>query len=351
MEIKMKKTLLLAALALSLTGTHAFAQKVRTDFDPDGTVSYALPMTSLSFDVEAVQEKFYAGPYARFAQKYLGIEARLQDEQTYQLASVRITPCIEADQSRRYVATLSSKSAAAFLQLTTQGLVTTKDGSFGESAVWRFPAQTSGDFSELGVGSNLTAEATTLYQGVGKASALNKVAVQQNMVVEKSLEKRAQEAADMIFKLRNTRVQIVTGDTDANYSGEAMAAALAEIARLEKEYMTLFIGYSEFQTQQKHFDVVPLNNERMKVQVVFRLSDEEGLLPADNLGGKPYFIDITPEELATTGDPKNAKGGSAALVYRIPAICSVALSDGTDVLLRSRLPIYQFGVDKTYPLK
>ena len=337
---------------LSLTGTMALGQTVPSAFDPDGTVSYALPMTSLSFDVEAVQEKFYAGPYARFAQKYLGIEARLQDEKTFQLSSVRITPCIEADQSTRYLATLSSKNntASAFLQMTSQGLVATKDGCFGEGAVWRFPVRTSGDFSDKGVGSNLTAEATTLYQGVKQQSAYNKVAIQQNMVIEKSLEKKAQEAAEMIFKLRNTRVQIVTGDTDANYSGEAMAAALAEITRLEKEYMTLFIGYSEFQTQQKHFDVVPLNNERMKVQVVFRLSDEEGLLPADNLGGKPYFVDITPEEIAG-GEGSRSGRGSSSLVYRIPAICTVKLSDGTDILLQTRLPIYQFGVDKTFPLK
>jgi hypothetical protein len=349
----MKKTLLLTALALSLTATAALGQTARADFDPDGTVSYALPLTTLSFDVEAVQEKFYAGPYAKFAQKYLGIDARQQDEKTFQLSSVRITPCIEADQSSRHLVTLSSKngSANAFLQMTSQGLIATKDGSFGEESVWRFPVRTSGDFSDKGVGSNLTAEATTLYQGVREESAYNKVAVQQNMVIEKSLEKKAQEAADMIFKLRKTRVQIVTGDTDANYSGEAMAAALAEITRLEKEYMTLFTGYSEFQTQKKHFDLVPLNNERMKVQVVFRLSDEEGLLPADNMSGKPYFVDIKPEEIAGADLPKAAGKGAAAIVYRIPAICTVALSDGTDILLRSRLPLYQFGVDKTYPIK
>ena len=347
----MKKTLLLTALALSLTATTALGQTARPDFDPDGTVSYALPLTSLSFDVEAVQEKFYAGPYAKFAQKYLGIDVRQQDEKTYQLSSVRITPSIEADQGNRYLATLSSKngSALAFLQMTSQGLVAVKDGGYGEGSVWRFPVRTSGDFSDKGVGSNLTAEATTLYQGVKQESAYNKVAVQQNMVIEKSLEKKAQEAADMIFRLRKTRVQIVTGDTDANYSGEAMAAALAEIARMEKEYMTLFTGYSEFQTQKKHFDLVPLNNERMKVQVVFRLSDEEGLLPADNMSGKPYFVEITPEEIAGSEAPKGKS--ASAIVYRIPAICTVQLSDGTDILLRSRLPIYQFGVDKTYPIK
>jgi hypothetical protein len=352
MEMNMKKLVLLTALALSLTSFPGSAQTAKADFDPDGMVSYALPMTSLGFDVEAVQEKFYAGPYAKFARKYLGIEAREEDEQTYQLASVKITPSIEADQSSRYVVALSSKngSATAFLQMTTQGLISVKDGSFGEAAVWRFPARTSGDFSDKGVGSNLTAEATTLYQGVKRESAYNQVAVQQNMVVEKSLEKKAQEAAEMIFNLRRTRVQIITGDTDANYSGEAMSSALAEIARLEKEYMTLFVGYSEFQTQRKHFDIVPVNNERMKVQVVFRLSDEEGLLPADNLSGKPYFIDITPEGIAA-GEGVRPSKGTAALVYRIPAICQLTLSDGSDILLQSRLPIYQFGVDKTFPIK
>ena len=352
MEINMKRTVLYAAAALLLAGIPAQGQKVRADYEPDGTVSYALPMTSLSFDVEAVQEKFYAGPYARFAQKYLGIEARQEDEKTYQLSSVKITPCIEADQSQRYVVTLAGKSpaAAAFLQMCPQGLIATKDGQFGEESVWRFPVRTVGDFSDKGVNSNLTAEATTLYQNVKQEAAYNKVAVQQSMVVEKSLEKKAQEAAEMIFKLRKTRVQIITGDTDANYSGEAMASALAEISRLEKEYMTLFTGYSEFQTQKKRFDIVPANDQRTKVQVVFRLSDEEGLLPADNLSGKPYFVDIAPPEIAGNEVARSGKG-AAVIVYRIPAICTVQLSDGTDILLQSRLPIYQFGVDKTYPLK
>ncbi len=348
----MKKTMLLTALALSLSSMMAFGQAARPDFDPEGTVSYALPMTSLSFDVEAIQEKFYAGPYARFAQKYLGIEARQQDEKTYQLSSVKIKPCLEADQSNRYLATLSAKngSANAFLQMTSQGLVATQEGHFGQESIWRFPVQTSGDFSDKGVSSNLTAEATTLYQGVKQASAYNKVAIQQDMVVEKSLERKAQEAAEMIFKLRKTRVQIITGDTDANYSGAAMSSALEEISRLEKEYMTLFTGYSEFQTQAKHFEIVPANDERMKVQVVFRLSDEEGLLSADNMSGKPYFVDISPEEIAGNAGSKAGKG-AGTIVYRIPAICSVKLSDGSDVLLTTRLPIYQFGVDKTYPIK
>ena len=347
MEIVMKKAALIVAALLALSYPLS-AQ--RTDLDPDGTVSYALPQTSLTFDVEAVQEKFYAGPYARFAQKYLGAEVRQQDECTYKLSGVKVTPCIEADQSRRYVVTLSSKNASAnaYLQLTSQGLVAASDGSFGNESVWRFPVQTSGDFSDKGVISNYTSESATLYQNVRQEDAISRISVQQDMVVEKSLEKKAQEAADMIFSLRKTRVQIVTGDTDANYSGAAMESALNEISRLEKEYLTLFIGYSEFQTQNKRFDVVPANDGN-NIMVVFRLSDTDGLLPADNMSGKPYFVDIVPQEIASTADGK-AKG-SNGIMYRIPAICNVKLSDGVNVLLQSRLPLYQYGVTKSYPIK
>lgn len=349
MEIKMKKTAILTAALLSMAAIQAMAQGAKADFDPEGTVSYALPQTSLTFDVEAVQEKFYAGPYAKFAQKYLGIDARQQDETTFQLTGVKITPCIEADQSARYTVSLGKGSAAgAYLQMTSQGLITTKDGSFGDESVWRFPVQKTGDFSDKGVSSNFTSESATLYQNVKNESAYNKVSVQQDMVVEKSLDKKAQEAAEMIFSLRKTRVQIITGDTDANYSGEAMSSALNEISRLEKEYMTLFIGYSEFQTQNKRFDIVPQNDPDNRVVVVFRLSDEEGLVPADNMSGKPYFVEITPSEIALTEAKTKA---SNAIIYRIPAICSVKLSDGANIVLQSRLPIYQFGVDKTYPVK
>ena len=36
--------------------------------DPQGFVTYSLPSTTITLDVEAVQEKFYAGPYAKYAE-------------------------------------------------------------------------------------------------------------------------------------------------------------------------------------------------------------------------------------------------------------------------------------------
>ena len=321
--------------------------------DPEGFLTYSLPSTTISLDVEAVQEKFYAGPYARYAEKYLGIKARQNDETTFQLTQIKMTPLPEADQSRRYsVNVKKSQIDATFLKLSSVGLVSFSDANFGDESVWRFPTEGKGDFSGKGVSSNLTSESTTLYRNSKTESAYNKVAVQQNMVVEKSMEQKAAETAEMILRLRKQRLQIVTGDTDATYSGEAMGAAISEITRLEEEYMTLFTGYSEFQTQNMRFEVVPEAGLESQMYVAFRLSDTAGLVPADNLSGKPIVMEITSQPFAEPAVSaellKNQKEVEA--YYRIPAVCTVKLMDGANLLLQSRMPIYQLGRESSLPV-
>lgn len=321
--------------------------------DPEGFLTYSLPSTTISLDVEAVQEKFYAGPYARCAEKYLGIKARQNDETTFQLTQIKMTPLLEADQSRRYsVNVKKSQIDATFLKLSSVGLVSFSDANFGDESVWRFPTEGKGDFSGKGVSSNLTSESTTLYRNSKTESAYNKVAVQQNMVVEKSMEQKAAETAEMILRLRKQRLQIVTGDTDATYSGEAMGAAISEITRLEEEYMTLFTGYSEFQTQNMRFEVVPEAGLESQMYVAFRLSDTAGLVPADNLSGKPIVMEITSQPFAEPAVSsellKNQKEVEA--YYRIPAVCTVKLMDGANLLLQSRMPIYQLGRESSLPV-
>ena len=337
----MKQIRTITALAIAVMSLPA----VRTSAqDPMGTVSYALPQTTITLEVEAVREHFHAGPYAKFAQKYLGVDARQEDQTTCTLSAVRMTPMIEADQANRFFIT-PDKNSMSFLSLTSQGLIAVNDGSFGNGSQWRFASQAAGDFSDKGVSSNLTSEATTLYRGVDG----NRVGVQQNMVVQKPLEQRAKEAAEMIFDLRKKRVQIVTGDTDATYSGEAMGAALSEIAALEKEYMSMFIGYSDFQTQKLKCDVVPEKDRKSQTYVAFRLSDADGIVSADNMSGKPYLLALTPQPVSPSSGRGTAAQGNVA-VYRIPAICSVKLTDGVNPILQDRVAVYQLGVESYFPI-
>lgn len=339
----MIKRVFTACLALC-AALAAGAQEYRGT-DPVGTVSYALPQTVIRLEVQAVRESFHAGPYARYAQKYLGIEARTADAVTCQVTCVRLEALSEADQGRRFLIT-PGRAVPSFLALTSQGLVSFGGGAPARGA-WRFPSEAEGDFSERGVSSNLTSAATTLYRSEKRGP----VAVQQQVVVEKSPETRAKEAADMIFDLRAKRIGIVTGDTDATYSGEAMQAAVDEITRLEKEYMSLFTGYSDISEQQMNYEVIPSRDNKNQLYVAFRVADAEGLVPADDVSGKPFLLELKPQKItqpAPATAPKSSKVQMA--YYRIPAICDVTLKNGAQVLLQSRIPVYQLGIESTFPI-
>lgn len=341
---------LILALALMALPVAASAQKKS---DPEGFLTYSLPSTTIVLEVEAIQEKFYVGPYARYAEKYLGIKARQKDETTFQLTEIKMTPLVEADQTKRYTTSVKKGQIdATFLKLSSVGLISFSDAKFGDESVWRFPTETQGDFSGKGVSSNLTSQSATLYRSDNSASAYDKVSVQQDMLVEKTPEQRAAETANMILKLRKQRLQIVTGDTDATYSGEAMGTAIGEITRLEEEYMMLFTGYSEYQTQTMRFEVVPQADKTDQMYIAFRLSDTSGLVPADNLSGKPVIMEIVPQEFAdptvSEVEVKNAK--EVLAYYRIPAICTVKLMDGANLLLQSRMPVYQLGRESSLPV-
>ena len=321
--------------------------------DPEGYITYSLPSTTVVLEVKAVQETFHAGPYARYAEKFLGISPRMKDEVKVQIAEITLTPCVEADLARRYSFIAGKTVSSNLFKLTSAGLVTLADAAYADESVWRFPVDVQADFSGKGISSNFTSESAVLYKNDKKESSFNRVAVQQNMVVEKSPEKRAAETADMILKLREKRLQIVTGDTDATYSGEAMGAAIEELSRLEKEYMTLFTGYSEYQTQVKRFEIVPDPKRESQMYIAFRLSDTAGLVPADNMSGRPVVLELVPQEFMqpqVTAEEVKAVAKPVEAYFRIPAICSVKLIDSGNAVLQTRIPVYQLGQESSLPV-
>ena len=84
----MKRTFLVLLLSVLLVP----AAEAQT-----GAVVYSLPRTTVNVKVEARREAFTAGPYAAYAQKYLGVAARTQNGTTYTLLNITLTPYVEAD--------------------------------------------------------------------------------------------------------------------------------------------------------------------------------------------------------------------------------------------------------------
>ena len=133
-----------------------------TALSGQNTLTYFLPSTHVGIEVEAVVEIFHAGPYAQYAKKYLGIEAKGEDAVRTYISSVTVDPTIEADPLSRYTA-VSSEAVSRALGLSAQGLVSLGGGSGSEGLRWTFPVHDAADFSRIGVSSLLASAAICFF--------------------------------------------------------------------------------------------------------------------------------------------------------------------------------------------
>ena len=299
----MKKILLLALWGVSVAAT---AQE---------PVTYFLPATTVGLEVEAVRETSFAGPYAAFAKKYLGIDVRLKDETRTYLVSVGLEPATEADPAARFSVD-PGKEADRFLALSAQGLISLGEDTPPEAVRWNFVAPERSDFNRKGVSAGQAKERRTTYKNVKSDSTdiFTQVPVYQDVVVTRTPEQRAREAAELILKVRQERYKITVGDTDATYSGEALGSAIAELTRMEEEYMTLFVGYTVKETQHASFEVRP-EPGRDQAYPVFRISPEDGVIAPDDGEGTLYYLSFAPEKTAEAR-PVPAPSGSSGPASR-----------------------------------
>lgn len=351
----MKSSLKIILAMIFVLGTSNLRSQILNPGDrvPAGAIVYSLPVTNIHLVVEATHESFIAGPYAKYAQKYLGVKANQENRESYRLSSVELIPYIEADPSVNIALYLGNQrnASANFLEMINQGLIMWSDSYAGKSQKMQYPNLNSNALYVKSMsGSNLTSEKSTLYRTVQSSTGTERVAVQQSQVVEKSEEKRAQEIASQIFHLRAKRLNIITGDTDATFSGDALRAAVEEINRLEDEYLSLFMGKSTLRTQKMSFDVVPKSDNEKQMYIAFRLSETSGLMPANNLSGRPIVLELIKEEQIDAVNMDVAVTGKDKVVYRKPIVVNARVMDGQELVVQSRIPVYQLGVLLSFPL-
>ena len=334
MEEIMRRTLSALTVMLLLAASAA-AQEVQ----------YALPQTSFTLEVEATQEHFFAGPYAAFAKRLLNLDVRSADEVSSQISQVRILPRTEADPSAWYSCDAEN---ATLLSLSSQGLVCFAEKAEAAQNTWRFPAPAQDSFGEALTSGPQKSVVQIEYRKMATDTGSVNVPVEQRVLVNKTLEEKAAEAASLILKLRQDRLDIVTGNTDAVYYGNSMEVALKEIDRLENEYRALFEGQTVVHSFSGSFEVIPNAGEHRQRYLVFRLR-EEGFT-TDGTKGIPFYLELTPESEKKGDDAsaqKKAKGNP--IRYRIPAICRVSFTQDGHPLMSTRVPVYQLGQEGQLP--
>jgi hypothetical protein len=338
---------------LLLGATIGMAQKTVNSYPVSdgikpGSYIYSLPLTTLNFKVKVAHLSFKSGPYAQFAQKYLGItDAEQSDKEYYRLLSIGSETSEEADSQNLYVAEAAPGTDMTFLELTNQGLIVPT------AFVTQVPSQPipakelkiAPPFTDLGADPSIYKEKATFFSDVKMDTAFVKVPVQKSMLVEKSPESRASDAANFIFNLRKRRVDLISGDIENVFNnGEALKVALKEINRLEKEYLSLFIGKTYVDSLTYTFDYTPKGGSSKSSAILFRFSENKGVVAENDLSGKPVMVEVTPTN-TTQQLPSNIadKGKEAVIMARYPEVCSIKVTDGKETLFTSKAAISQAG--------
>ena len=308
-------------------------------------VYYALPRTTFTVEVQATRESFYAGPYSAYAHKLLNLDVQEEDEVRTYITSARIIPHVEADPSAWYT---TDAENATFLALTAQGLISFAEKAEAQVQPWRFPATGRPNFNGARMVNPDKPSTVIEYTAVQTDTGLVNVPIEHKILVQKTLEEKAADAAETILNLREGRVNLITGDTDASFGGNAMEVALKELDRLEKEYMALFQGFTVSKTFSASFEILPAQSERTQRYQVFRLL-EDRFAQEGNLG-VPYYLVLEPETLPMEEEvTTQRRSRTTPLYYRTPVICKVSLITDGQTLLSTRVPVYQMGRDGQYP--
>ena len=285
---------ILTTLALALCGAAVLAQNpyiavVGVVESADG-VTVSQPRTVLGVDVTVERDVTLSGPYARYAQKFLGVRAPLTDKTTWTIRDARISLL----DSESYLDAAPAAEASRY------------------------------------VISHATAE-----------DEFARLQPDKTDMTAPALEDAARAAANTIFSLRRHRLELITGEAGENVFGEGLNAALAEIARLEQSYLELFLGKRVVSTETRRYAVYPQADK--KQYIVCRFSPAAGLLPENDLSGDMVLLQIEPSGAIATEGLEAGPKEPAVVQCRVadPAVCTV-IAGGREYA-RAVLPIFEFG--------
>lgn len=293
----------------------------------DYSVSYVLPKTVIDIDIELEYTQLKAGPYANYSQKYLGIPAMVtSDSNSWSLKSVSAKVSSIPDKDVYYNVQLKS-GATPYIYTNEEGvlLAVNAEPILGE------------DVTEVVGETQLTSSALE--------DNSYSFALTEEMLLSGSNIRMAELAAKQIYRLRESRIDIITGESEHRYDGEALKIILKELEEKESQLTVMFTGTK--QTQRKTLRVRWIPDGKYEGVVVARISEKEGLVDSDNLSGEPIYISLNDVVRATY--PLDSKGNyfllpENSLIYNIPGEAQLSLTYRGEQLYSKKVELTQFGI-------
>ena len=323
----MKKYLLSGMLVAISCMT--FAQVVREN---EAAVVYYMPKTELVIHIDYEVVTQTPGVFYQYAERYLGAEEIIMENNTNcQLRAVRVATESSADTDRAYKVTAQKGMNTQLVSLSEDGRLV---GYGIENASLQFSERSQG---ELQNGSKAA------YSLEAKSEELMPLLEEQFMAG--SVAKMAEGAAKQIYRIRETRLNILAGDVEhVPADGKAMELVLNELDKQEQALVALFVGKTQVTHHTHAVRYVP--RESVEKEVVCRLSAHNGIVDKNDLSGEPLYLTLVAKKqtLLPAGIADKNTPTLSQIHYNLPGEAQVALTFKGKQMAEQNVAVAQYGV-------
>ena len=316
----MRKSLLSILLAVLCHVT--MAQVLQEN---ETAVVYYMPKTALTITLNYDMVKYTPGVFYQYAERYLGAQNVVVEERiNYQLTDLTVEQYTTADTERAYKVTPQKG-------VQTQKLTLSEDGRL--------------------LGYNIGADSIPNSKNkihnsklkIKNSSTLMPLLEEQFMAG--STAKMAEGAAKMIYRIRETRLNILAGDVEhAPADGDAMRLVLDQLAEQEQRLVELFVGKSEVEHLTHTFIYTP--TQSIEREVICRLSQHSGVVGKDDLSGEPIYLTLkaTKQALQEVVEQNSKAPLPSQIYYNLPGRAQVSIEYQNQELYNAQYLVAQLGV-------
>ncbi|NOZ45231.1 MAG: DUF4831 family protein [Chlorobi bacterium] len=337
---------------------------------------YYLPRNIIRVDFELQKTIFTAGPYAQFAQKYLGIEnAITKDFDKWEITNITINVLAIPDTNQIYIIenenfrnninllSLSESGIIQGINCKVQGINKFENLQLNSSNL--FADDNNFQFTNLSVKPNIVEKTERTYNRVKTDSSYIKVPVTKKVKISKSLEEKAEEAAAFILKLRKRRFKLVAGMNETQPDGLAVKNMVEVLNKMEEDYIHLFVGKEEQKVNTYSCYFNPEPDSAFSRKLLFKFSPVYGIIGSDKItrvniqkseyAGEPVIINIEPVTSSVRQRDferiqNNKFKEKTGFYYRIPALVKVEIIQNMEIVFSKEILMAQYGQSLALPV-
>ncbi len=291
-------------------------------------VCYLLPKTEVVVEVEMAQTLRKAGPFCKYAERYLGVRQVVTDDGCeWHLAAVRLHGRVVPDSEKRFAVAVNKKTTAYNIQVSEKGVILAVNHVVDTQKKLRKTPVKQSDCDTL--------------------AAFDMACLGEEALVASSVPKMAEMAAKQIYRIRENRANLLSGENEKLPDGAALAVMLQRLDEAEKELVALFVGRTMVCHQTTTMVLSPQTEQTDSV--LCRISRYAGVVAADDLSGEPIYFSLSVDEQSSDFQQNNDLSKPCGLFYNVPTTATITISDGAKTLAEQSLMMPQFGAVRCLP--